>query len=286
MVDPPEDAHPHDPTPDATPDDAHEGGGLPTFETLRLDADGDVAVLTLDRPEARNALAQRTLLEIAAALQVVESDATVRALVLRGDGPAFCAGADLAEFAEMGDAFAGREASLAGQDVVNALAAMPIPTVAALHGAALGGGLELALACDLRVAAEDARLGLPETRLGLIPGYGGTQRLPRLIGEARALDLILTGRRIDAQEALAMGLVTRVAADATAAALEVAHGAAEGAPVALGLAKEALLRGRDGTLAQGLETEADLFALATTSEDAREGIAAFLEKRAPTFEGR
>ena len=286
MVDAPDDAHPHDAAPADAPDDALEGGGLPTFETLRLDVGDGVAVLTLDRPDARNALAARTLLEIAEALQVVESDATVRALVLRGDGPAFCAGADLAEFAEMGDAFAGREASLAGQDVVNALAAMPIPTVAALHGATLGGGLELALACDLRVAAEDARLGLPETRLGLIPGYGGTQRLPRLIGEARALDLILTGRRVDAQEALAMGLVTRVAADASAAALELAHGAAEGAPVALGLAKEALLRGRDGTLAQGLETEADLFALATTSEDAREGIAAFLEKRAPTFEGR
>lgn len=279
----------HERTPeshDEAPSDGDAFEGEPTFETLRLEVDDGVAVVTLDRPEARNALAGRTLLEIGAALQVVESDVTVRALVLRGDGPAFCAGADLAEFADLSDPFAGREAALAGQDVVSALAAMPIPTVAALHGAALGGGLELALACDLRVAAEDAVLGLPETRLGLIPGYGGTQRLPRLIGEARALDLILTGRRVPAHEAHAMGLVARVETDATAAAVALARQAAEGAPVALGLAKEAVVRGRDGTLAQGLETEADLFALAASSEDAREGVAAFLEKRAPTFEGR
>lgn len=256
------------------------------FEQLRLEARDGVAFVTLDRPDALNALNGETLLELGMAFDLVEADAEVRALVLRGAGRGFCAGADLAGFADLDDVFAGREASLAGQDVMNSLAALPIPTVAALHGFAVGGGLELALACDLRVAAPGTRLGLPETTRGLIPGYGGTQRLPRLIGEARALDMILTGRLVDAEEALGFGLVARLADDPVAAAEELARGMLRSAPVALGLAKEAVVRGLDGTLPQGLEVEADLFGLVATTEDRAEGVRSFLEKRDPEFEGR
>jgi enoyl-CoA hydratase len=256
------------------------------FEHLRLEARDGVAFVTLDRPDALNALNGETLLELGMAFDLVEADAEVRALVVHGAGRGFCAGADLAGFAELDDVFAGREASLAGQDVMNSLAALPIPTVAALHGFAVGGGLELALACDLRVAAPGTRLGLPETTRGLIPGYGGTQRLPRLIGEARALDMILTGRLVDAEEALRFGLVARLADDPVAAAEELARGMLRSAPVALGLAKEAVVRGLDGTLPQGLEVEADLFGLVATTEDRAEGVRSFLEKRDPEFQGR
>lgn len=257
-----------------------------SFEHVRLEVDERVAFLTLNRPDARNALNGELLLEIGAALDLVEADPEVSALVVAGEGRGFCAGADLAEFADLDDTFTGREASLAGQDVMNSLAALPFPTVAALHGFAVGGGLELALACDLRVAAPGTRLGLPETRRGLVPGYGGTQRLPRLIGEARALDLILTGRLVEAEEAHAMGLVSRLEDEPRDAARTLARAMLQGAPVALGLAKEAVVRGLDGTLPQGLEIEADLFGMATTTEDRAEGVRSFLEKRDPEFQGR
>lgn len=275
----------HDATNDETAGPGAAGDEL-GFEHLRLEARDGVAFVTLDRPDALNALNGETLLELGMAFDLVEADAEVRALVIHGAGRGFCAGADLAGFADLDDVFAGREASLAGQDVMNSLAALPIPTVAALHGFAVGGGLELALACDLRVAAPGTRLGLPETTRGLIPGYGGTQRLPRLIGEARALDMILTGRLVDAEEALGFGLVARLADDPVAAAEELARGMLRSAPVALGLAKEAVVRGLDGTLPQGLEVEADLFGLVATTEDRAEGVRSFLEKRDPDFQGR
>lgn len=257
-----------------------------TFEHLSISVDGGIAVVTIDRPEALNALSGELLLEIAAACEVVEADVGVHALVFAGAGRAFVAGADVAELASLDDPFAGREASLAGQDVMNTVAALPFVTVAAIHGFALGGGLELALACDLRVADRGAKLGLPEVGLGLIPGFGGTQRLPRLIGQGRALDLILTGRHVGAEEALQLGLVNRVADDALEGALVLARQTLRNAPVAIGLAKEAIARGLDVTLPQGLEIEADLFGLATTTDDAKEGMAAFLQKRAPGFSGR
>lgn len=255
------------------------------FEHLQLEAKDGVAVLTLDRPDALNALSAEALLEIGMATDLVESDAEVRALIVTGAGRGFCAGADLAGFADLGDVFAGREAALAGQDVMNGIAALPLPVIAALHGFAVGGGLELALACDVRITAPGTRLGLPETTRGLIPGYGGTQRLPRLIGEARALDLILTGRLIDAEEAVAMGLVSRIADDPLAEAQALARQMLRSAPVALGLAKEAVVRGMDVTLPQGLEVEADLFGLVVTTEDRAEGVRSFLEKRDPEFQG-
>ncbi len=256
-----------------------------SFEHLSITLDGHVAVLTIEREEALNALNAALLLELASAFELVEGDAGVRALVLTGAGRAFVAGADMRAFADVRDAFSGRDTALSGQDVMSVLAALPIPTVAAVNGFALGGGLELALACDLRVAARGARLGLPEVSRGVIPGYGGTQRLQRLIGLARASDLVLTGRMVEAEEALSLGLVNRVADDALEGALELAQQCARNAPVALGLAKEALMRGADLSLAQGMEVEADLFGLALTTDDAKEGVASFLEKRDPRFVG-
>lgn len=256
------------------------------FEHLTLTAEDGVALLTLDRPDALNALNGELLLEIGVAIDLVEADAEVRALIVTGAGRGFSAGADLAGFADLDDVFAGREAALAGQDVMNSLAALPIPVIAALHGFAVGGGLELALACDLRIVAPGTRLGLPETTRGLIPGYGGTQRLPRLIGEARALDLILTGRLVEAEEAVAMGLASRLEDDPAAAAQVLAASLLRSAPVALGLAKEAVVRGMDVTLPQGLEVEADLFGLVVTTEDRAEGVRSFLEKRDPEYQGR
>ncbi len=255
------------------------------FDHLSLEKGEHVAVLTIEREAALNALNGELLIELAAAFDLVEGDADVRALVITGAGRAFVAGADMQAFAEARDGFAGRDAALSGQDVMNTLAALPIPTIAAINGFALGGGLELALACDLRVAASGARLGLPEVTRGLIPGFGGTQRLQRLIGLARATDLVLTGRMVEADEALALGLVNRVVPDAVAGALALAEQCARNAPVALGLAKEALMRGLDVTLPQGLEIEADLFGLALTTDDAKEGIASFFEKRDPEFGG-
>lgn len=261
-------------------------GDMPELQYVTYRLDGEVAVITVDRQPALNALNQDVLLELSLAFDIAEANADVRAMVITGAGRAFVAGADISGMRELTDAFSGRELSLLGQDVLGSLAALPFPTVAAINGFALGGGLELALAADLRVASPAAKLGLPEVGLGLIPGYGGTQRLPRLIGLGRALDLIMTGRHVGAEEALQLGLVNRVAEDALAAALELARTAARNSPIAIGLAKEAVVRGLDVTLSQGLEIEADLFGLAATSSDMKEGTTAFLEKRSPEFTGR
>lgn len=254
-----------------------------SFQHLRYERDGEVAIVTIDRQQALNALDSQVLFELGMAFDLASAETDVRALVLTGAGRAFVAGADIAALRDLADAFAGRDTSLAGQDVADMLAALPFPTIAAINGFALGGGLELALAADLRVAAPGARLGLPEVGLGLIPGFGGTQRLPRLIGLGRALDLILTARHVTAEEALQLGLVNRVAEDCLGEAIALARQAARNAPIALGLAKEAVVRGLDVTLAQGLEIEADLFGMVATTADMREGTSAFLEKRAPEW---
>ena len=256
------------------------------FKNITLELEGDIAVLTVNRPKALNALNADTLREIAEALEAALEPPETQALIVTGAGDrAFVAGADIGEFTSLEDAFSGREMALGGQDVMSSLAAMPIPTIAAINGFALGGGLELALACDLRVASGTAKLGLPEVGLGLIPGYGGTQRLPRLIGEGRALDLILTARHVTAQEALEMGLVNRMADNALEEARKLAVSIIKNGPVAIGLAKEAVRRGLGVTLEQGLEVEADLFGMASTTKDMREGVAAFLEKRQANFKG-
>jgi enoyl-CoA hydratase len=256
------------------------------FQYLRYQVEGNLATVTIDRPDALNALNHELILELGLALDLAEADLDVRALIVTGVDRAFVAGADIENLQRLGDGFSGREASLAGQDLMNSLAALPFPTIAAINGYALGGGLELALAADLRVAAVGAKLGLPEVQLGLIPGYGGTQRLPRLIGLGRALDLIMTGRHVGAEEALSLGLVNRVAEDALAGARELARACLVNAPIALGLAKEAVARGLDVTLPQGLEIEADLFGMVATTDDMKEGTAAFLEKRSPDFKGQ
>ena len=256
------------------------------FEYLHYEIDNQVAIVTVNRPDALNALNSDLIYELSVAFELCEADASVHALIITGAGRAFVAGADIANLQKLSDAFGGREAALAGQDVCNTLAALPFPTIAAINGFALGGGLELALACDLRVASTGAKMGLPEVGLGLFPGYGGTQRLPRLVGQGRALDLIYTGRHVAADEALQMGLVNRLADDALAEAKTLAAQILKNAPVALGLAKEAVIRGSDVTLPQGLEIEADLFGMTTTTEDMQEGTTAFLEKRAAEFKGK
>ena len=256
------------------------------LQTLEFEVEDGVAVITINRPEALNALNAQVLYELGVAFELAQADLGVRALVITGSGRAFVAGADIAGLQGTTDSFSGRESALAGQDVMNTLAALPIPTIAAINGFALGGGLELALAADLRVASHEAKLGLPEVGLGIIPGYGGTQRLPRLIGQGRAFDLIFTGRHVGADEALQLGLVNRVVDDALEGALDLARLTLKNAPVALGLAKEAVVRGQDLGLGQGLEVEADLFGMALQTEDAKEGTSAFLEKRAAEFKGQ
>jgi len=258
---------------------------LPDFEYLRYEVKDNIAWVTFTRPKALNALAADVLVEIAEVTEVIADDPEVKVAVFTGEGKAFVAGADISEINVLKDVFIGREFSLGGQEIMTRIAALPVPTIAAINGYALGGGLELALACDLRVAAAGAKLGLPEVGLGLIPGFGGTQRLPRLVGVGRALDLILTGRHVPAEEALQMGLVNRVADDAVAAAAEVARQIMKNSPVALALAKESVARGSDVPLPEALEIEADLFGMACTTYDMREGTAAFLEKRAPEFKG-
>ncbi|WP_425147600.1 enoyl-CoA hydratase/isomerase family protein [Deinococcus sp.] len=256
------------------------------FRNLQIDQHGALAVLTVHRPNALNALDGETLSELAQVTDIVAENAEIAVLIVTGGGErAFVAGADISELAQLEGVFAGRELSLAGQDVMHAVATLPIPTIAAIHGFALGGGLELALACDVRVASPSAMLGLPEVTLGLLPGFGGTQRLPRLIGAGRALDLMLTGRQLTAQEALDMGLVNYLADNALEKAREVAEVMLKNAPIAQSLIKEAVRRGLDTTLELGLEIEADLFGMTVATEDFKEGTQAFLNKRRASFKG-
>ncbi|MBV9200659.1 MAG: enoyl-CoA hydratase/isomerase family protein [Alphaproteobacteria bacterium] len=250
---------------------------------LHLTRIDDLAVVTLDRPEVLNALNFELLRDLGAALdQAAGGDA--RALLVMGAGArAFCAGADVKEL--MGRSLrAQRDGAALGQAVFAKLDALPIPSVALISGYAFGGGLELALACTFRLAAKSARLGLPEIKLGLIPGYGGTQRLPRLIGEARALDMILTGRTVEAEEAERIGLVNRIVeGDLIEAGANFAREMTGFSLPALRLARDAVHRGLAFPLKEGLEIEADLNTLAFQTADAVEGMLAFLEKRKPAF---
>ena len=243
----------------------------------------ELALVTLDRPEVLNALNFELLRDLGAALdQVAGGDA--RALLVTGAGDrAFCAGADIKEL--MGRSLrAQHEGATLGQAILTKLDALPIPSIALINGYAFGGGLELALACTFRLAARNARLGLPEIKLGLIPGYGGTQRLPRLIGEARALEMILTGRTVEAEEAERIGLVNRIARSGL---IEEGKGFAREMTgyslPALRFARDAVHRGLAFALREGLEIEADLNTLAFQTADAVEGMMAFLEKRKPVF---
>lgn len=250
-------------------------------------ADAGIVLLGLDRPQAKNALGQLLLGELEAALVALAADPAVRVVLLHSLVPGvFCAGADLKERAGMtaveAEVFVDRLRS-----TFTLLETLPVPTLAVLEGAALGGGLELALACDLRVAGAAAQFGLPETTLAIIPGAGGTQRLPRLIGRARAKDLIFTGRRIGPEDALAFNLVDRRAAkgEALTTALELARQITPNGPIALRAAKEAIDRGLDLGLAQGLALERACYARVLPTQDRLEGLAAFRERRKAVYRG-
>lgn len=258
------------------------------FDNLLLQRDQSVAILTINRPAVLNALSTQTLHELRQALLDLQSDDAVRAVVLTGAGEkSFVAGADIKELAQQTPVSL-RVLGLAGQRVFDLVETLGKPVIAAINGFALGGGCELAMACTIRLASENAKLGQPEINLGLIPGYGGTQRLSRLVGRGRALDMLLTGAPINAQEAYRIGLVNRVvpAGELMAAATALATQLAGQAPIAVQYILEAVHRGQDLPLADGQAFEATLFGLVAATDDMREGTRAFLEKRKPVFTGR
>ena len=254
---------------------------------LSRDADG-VRVLTIDRPDKLNALNRQTLEALDAAFAAAGEDPDVRVVVLTGSGgKAFVAGADIAEMNAL-TAIEGREFSLLGQRLMRRIERLPKPAIAMVNGYALGGGLELAMACHLRLAADSARLGQPEVNLGLIPGFGGTQRLLRLAGRAATLELCLLGTPIDAARALQLGLVNRVvpAADLESETMKLAAQLASAAPLALRGVLDAVVLGGECGIEEGLQFETAQFALLFASEDMREGTDAFLAKRKPQFQNR
>lgn len=256
---------------------------------IRIEQRGTVAVWTLDRPDRLNALSRPMLLAIGKLSREAATNASVRAVVVTGAGDkAFCAGADLKERRTMSDDEV-REVLDLYRSELGPLDRSPKPVVAAINGVAFGGGLELALACDLRVASALAVLGLPETSIAVIPGAGGTQRLPRIVGEGRAKEMILLARRLPASEALAWGLVNRVTPSGVSVvddAVEWIRPIAEGAPLAQAAALEAVDAGRDAPLQTGLLLEKVSYEKTLVSEDRREALAAFAAKRPPRFQGR
>jgi enoyl-CoA hydratase len=259
-----------------------------TYSTLLYAVNDGVAVITLNRPDKLNALNHETLQELQSAIGMANHDMAVDVIILTGAGEkAFVAGADIAELTQQ-DAVSGQRFALFGQGVFNDIEQSAKPVIAAVNGFALGGGCELALACHIRIASENAKFGQPEVNLGVIPGYGGTQRLARLVGWGKAAELILTGEMVDAAEALRLGLANRVVARGEALSSAIAMGAVirgKGQP-AVRLALQALRCVPQMGLREGLATEAALFGISCGTEDFREGTAAFLEKRAANFTGK
>jgi enoyl-CoA hydratase len=259
-----------------------------SWENLLVAVKDGIAWVTINRPEKLNALNGRTMDDLAAAFASLGEDPAVLGVVLTGAGEkAFVAGADIGELAE-DSAAAGKERALRGQAVLGAIEDLGKPVIAAVNGFALGGGLELAMACHLRLASEKARFATPEVKLGLLCGYGGTQRLPRLVGKGRALELLLSGEMIGADEAFRIGLVNRVhpAEKLLAEAEVLLRKMLANAPASLRFTLEAVNLGIETTLAQGLAHEAALFGVVCTTDDKKEGTRAFLEKRPPKFTGR
>jgi enoyl-CoA hydratase len=257
------------------------------YETLLLERAGRVTIVKINRPDKRNALNIKTREEGASVLEELRSDDSVGVVVFTGAGDkAFVAGADIAEFSGR-TAITQREVMM-GRSLFTAIDTFPKPVIAMINGYCLGGGCELALACDIRIASESASFGQPEINLGIIPGGGGTQRLTRLVGEGKAMELILTGEIIDAKTAFAIGLVNQVvpADQLQAKTMEIANRIADKSPIALRLAKEAVKLASRSNLDEGLRREVDLFALCFSSEDKNEGVSAFLEKRKPVFKGK
>src|SRR3989441_4748406 len=259
-----------------------------SYDTLLFDVRDGIAFVTINRPEKLNALNDRVIAELADAAERIATQAEIKGAVITGAGPkAFVAGADIAELAQQGP-FDGKTRALRGQAMLRRLETCGKPVIAAVNGYALGGGCELAMACHLRIASDAAKFGQPEGKLGIAPGYGGTQRLPRLVGKGHALRLILTGDLIDAQEAYRIGLVNQVvpAGDLLAAAEKTLRGILAMGPLAVRLALEAGEQGVEMTLDEGLLLEANHFGLLAATEDMKEGLTAFLEKRPPRFRGR
>lgn len=259
-----------------------------TFDNLIVQRAGAVATVTVNRPKVLNALNAATIRELDQCFSSLSDEPTVRALVLTGAGDrAFIAGADIAELSQM-TAISAREVARRGQTLCERLERTRVPVIAAINGFALGGGLELAMACTLRVAAETARLGQPEINLGLLPGYGGTQRLPRLVGPGRALELMLTGEPVGAAEALRLGLVNRVVKTGRVLAETqlLASVVATKPPLAVKYILDAVRGGMQMALSDACDFEAALFGLLASTEDMREGTRAFLEKRQAEFKGQ
>jgi len=258
------------------------------FENIKLEYDGAIAVLTINRPEKRNAVTNATVEEIDRALSEIERNDGTRVLILTGAGDkAFVAGADITELARR-DTMLGRTETRRRQEVYTRIEMLEIPSIAAIKGFALGTGLELAMACTLRVASSSSKLGQPEVKLGITPGAGGTQRLPRLVGMGWAMEMILTGNPITAEQALAIGLVNRVVAPEVLMeeAKKLAAAISSNPKMAIQYAKEAVLRYNEGSFAAGMAHESYLHALSCGTQDKKEGVAAFLEKRTPKFEGK
>jgi enoyl-CoA hydratase len=260
----------------------------PTLENLLYEKKGGIAYVTLNRPKVLNALNKAMWDDLRAAFEDARDDAEVRGVILTGAGDkAFIAGADIGELAQV-TAVEAEQASSYGQDVLNLVENLGKPVIAAVNGFALGGGCETAMACTIRVAAEHAKFGQPEVKLGVLPGGGGTQRLPRLVGKAHALQLILTGEIIGAQEAYRIGLVNEVvpAAALITRAEAILKQIFTNAPLAVKFSLEAVNKGMETSQSEGLALEASFFGLCAGTEDKREGTQAFLQKRAPQFQGR
>ncbi|HEX9579495.1 MAG TPA: enoyl-CoA hydratase-related protein [Gemmatimonadales bacterium] len=258
------------------------------YTHLLFDIRDRAAFVTVNRPDKLNALNDAVVADLGEAAEAIATRDDIGGAILTGAGPkAFIAGADIAELATQGP-FDGKARALRGQAVLRRLETCGKPVIAAVNGFALGGGMELAMACHIRVASSNAKFGQPEVKLGIAPGYGGTQRLPRLVGKGRALDLVLTGRIIDAEEALRIGLVTRVVPpdQLLPEAEKILRTILAMAPRALELAMEAVDRGLEMSLDEGLQLEANHFGLLAATQDMREGMAAFLEKREPRFTGK
>ena len=256
------------------------------YENLLLDVRDRIATVTINRPDKLNALNDATIAEIGAAVDAAIADQAVGGVILTGAGRAFVAGADIAVLAAQGPVDA-RARAREGQAVFRRLEMSPKPVIAAINGFALGGGCELAMACHVRIASETAQFGQPEVKLGITPGFGGTQRLPRLVGRGRALQLLLTGERINAQEALRIGLVNAVvpAADLMTTATAMMTQMLANAPLAIALCIEAVDRGLDIGIDEGCALEANHFGLLAATADMREGMSAFLAKRPAHFSG-
>ncbi len=259
-----------------------------SYENVLFEKKNSIAYVTVNRPKVLNALNMATMEELRTAFTDAKNDASIRVAILTGSGEkAFIAGADIGELAKQ-DAVSGKEYTHRGQSVLDLIENLGKPVIACINGFALGGGCEIAMACTMRLASENAKLGQPEVKLGIIPGYGGTQRLPRLVGKGRAMQLILSGEMITAQEAHRMGLVNEVTpiAELIPRAEAIAQKIIANSPLAVQYSMEAVNRGFDMPLSDALYLEAVLFSVACSSEDKKEGTAAFLAKRPPQFKGK